>query len=314
MAKTMMHVVEVGTTTEAHNSRTIAVKHAIAVASADPADHNEHWVASADDGSPMSIAKARSVAAQICKAKSGRKLYKGGKIIREGVVLIERHHRLADLQRLAHRIEAELQIQTFQIHLHKDEGHHALAPAVAAGKAEKVGEPVYHYHAHMVFLWQGADGRTAKPGKAGMGRLQDLCAEVLGMERGECGSKHQRLSANEYREAAQKVSEQQHYEIMRQREQLTVLDEAVAELEEAETTQHNKVAALDKAVMRRREEVAILEKKLQVLRDTWQQLKQRLATLKAKQVEADKARKLSPLAAKAASARASIKDDSDLGR
>lgn len=103
----------------------------------------------------------------------------------EAVVNLNAGHNLADVQRLATRLEQEFGFRAVQIAVHRDEGHIA-----ESGKKEK------NYHAHIVMCNLTPDGKTIQRtlGRSGMKRIQDITAEELGMERGKSaditGAKH----------------------------------------------------------------------------------------------------------------------------
>jgi DNA repair exonuclease SbcCD ATPase subunit len=97
--------------------------------------------------------------------------------IREGVVVIEPTTKMDDLKRLAHEFEKQLGVKTFQIHIHRDEGHF------------KNGEFICNNHAHMLCDWTDEKGKSLKLDKEQMSLMQDITAECLGMERGEKSSR-----------------------------------------------------------------------------------------------------------------------------
>ena len=84
---------------------------------------------------------------------------------------------MADLHRLAKAYEDRFGIKTFQIALHKDEGH------------LNAKEWKENLHAHLVFDWTDDRGKTIKLNRADMAAMQTLTAEVLGMERGVSSDK-----------------------------------------------------------------------------------------------------------------------------
>ena len=53
----------------------------------------------------------------------GQKMQKTAEPIREGVVLLKPEHTMADLFRLKEKLYEKLGIKTFQMYIHKDEGH-----------------------------------------------------------------------------------------------------------------------------------------------------------------------------------------------
>ncbi|MGV0948226.1 hypothetical protein ACTS93_13970 [Empedobacter falsenii] len=144
--------------------------------------NNEYWL-----GEKITI--RRNKIEQYCKEKSGRKLQKNAMPIREAVVVIKEKTTMLDLQNLAKRLEIELKIRVFQIAIHKDEGHF--------DKDTKEWKP--NYHAHLVADWQDIEtGKTLKHKSLDYVKMQDITAEVLGMERGAFGGKN-RLEALEFK-------------------------------------------------------------------------------------------------------------------
>ncbi|MGV0939972.1 hypothetical protein [Empedobacter sp. ULE_I140] len=144
--------------------------------------NNEYWLGE-------KIAIRRNKIEQYCKEKSGRKLQKNAMPIREAVVVIKEKTTMLDLQNLIKRLEIELKIRVFQIAIHKDEGHF--------DKDTKEWKP--NYHAHLVADWQDIEtGKTLKHKSLDYVKMQDITAEVLGMERGSSGGKN-RLEALEFK-------------------------------------------------------------------------------------------------------------------
>ena len=114
----------------------------------------------------------------------------------EAVVNLNAGHTLADVQRLAQKIEQEFGFRPVQIAVHKDEGK---------DRQNK------NYHAHIVMCNLRPDGTTILRtlGKNGLSKLQDLTASELKMTRGDPTRKAQRL---EHREFKQVVKAQENHE------------------------------------------------------------------------------------------------------
>lgn len=143
----------------------------------------------------------------------------------EAVINLNKEHTIKDVERLVREIEKETGFTAVQISIHRDEGR----------INEKTGHPIYNLHAHVNFstldpetgrqLYRRSisnserekirkengipDGEkipkhlTAVMDKAKLSKLQDITAEVLGMERGEKGSMAVRLGHKQYKVAAQ---------------------------------------------------------------------------------------------------------------
>jgi len=121
------------------------------------------------------------------KVKTGRKMQEKATPIREAVVVINENTTMADMQRLAEAYKKRFGIETFQIAIHKDEGHH------------KAKEWKPNLHAHLVFDWTDHEtGKSIKLNRADMVELQTITAEVLGMERGISSDK-KHLTAIQYK-------------------------------------------------------------------------------------------------------------------
>lgn len=112
------------------------------------------------------------------KTKTGRKMQEKATPIREAVVVIKQETTMQDMKNLAAAFQERFGIETFQIAIHKDEGHHK-------GKEWKP-----NLHAHMVFDWTAHNsGKSIKLSRPDMVEMQTIAAEVLGMERGVSSDK-----------------------------------------------------------------------------------------------------------------------------
>ncbi|MFC0262595.1 hypothetical protein [Fontibacter flavus] len=118
----------------------------------------------------------------------GQKMQKKATPIREAVVNINENHTLKDLQKLSKALEDRFGIRTFQIHIHKDEGHQ---------KSKK--EWKRNLHAHLVCDWTDkVTGKSLKLNQKDMIEMQDLTAQIMGMERGVSSDK-KRLSSIQFK-------------------------------------------------------------------------------------------------------------------
>jgi DNA-binding protein YbaB len=124
------------------------------------------------------IANRLSELKLIIKAKTGRKMQDKATPIREAVVVVKENTTMNDLKRLADEFRNRWGIDTFQIHLHKDEGHW------------RNGEWKPNYHAHFVtdFI-DHKTGKSIKLNRQDMAEMQTITAAVLGMERGSSSDK-----------------------------------------------------------------------------------------------------------------------------
>ena len=122
---------------------------------------------------------------------TGQTMQKKATPIREGVVVIGKNTTMAQLQDFAKKAEEKFGIKAIQIHTHKDEGH----------QGAKEWKP--NLHAHIVFDWTQADGKSCKLNKQDMAELQTLLSLSLKMDRGQSSDvKH--LSAVQYKNNREK--------------------------------------------------------------------------------------------------------------
>lgn len=120
----------------------------------------------------------------------------------EAVVNLNATHKLADVERLAEKIETEFGFRAVQIAVHRDEGK---------SSSEK------NYHAHIVMCNLTPEGKTIQRtlGREGLKKLQDITARELGMERGKSSNvKHidhkiYRVVAQEKENLLEKIDELQ---------------------------------------------------------------------------------------------------------
>lgn len=128
--------------------------------------------------------------------KNGR-TYKvaGWSPIREAVIVCQENTTLNDFRPIVAWFEAH-GIGVLGVAIHRDEGH----------TDARTGEIMFNNHAHMLLDYMDhKTGKTIKLPDEAMPEMQDVCAQALGMERGESKEKTSRrhLGANEYRAKAQ---------------------------------------------------------------------------------------------------------------
>lgn len=121
------------------------------------------------------------------------KLRYNARPLRETVVRCQESTTMAQVKKLMIRLERELPFRGMYAHIHRDEGH----------VDKDTGWPVRNYHVHIGHTNLIA-GKLKDPGKAGLSRMQNICAKVLGMERGESKKETKRvhLAPAEYRRLA----------------------------------------------------------------------------------------------------------------
>lgn len=123
---------------------------------------------------------------------TGQQMQKKATPIREGVIVIESGTSMDQLRDFATRCEEQFGIKTFQIHMHKDEGH----------MNSKEWKP--NLHAHIVFDWTQNNGKSIKLNRQDMAKMQTMLAESLGMQRGK-SSDREHLNAIQFK-AEQEVA------------------------------------------------------------------------------------------------------------
>lgn len=202
MAKTSIHIRPARvSSSEGHNLR---LKH-LDYVRPELSKDNESWCEVED--LPNHLANLR----KLVKEKTGRRMQKSCEPIKEGVVVIKETTTMKELQELGKKLEQEFGIRCIQIHIHKDEGHDVTLAKIIADpekyKGYGVGDFKRNCHAHMVFDWIDYEtGKTRKLlGKKDFPRIQDLTAEILGMERG-VSSDLQHLNSVQYKAEQESIA------------------------------------------------------------------------------------------------------------
>lgn len=156
-----------------------------------------------------------------CKAlyeeKVGQKMQAKTVPIREGVVVIDEKTTMADLELLANEVKYLLGWTPLQIHIHRDEGYMKSPDNKGGSEVAKL-----NLHAHLIFDCQDKNtGKMCRNTKQQMSQVQDLCANILKMERGQ-KSDRKHLKALEYKIQAneQQLQEQE----IKIRQNKTILD------------------------------------------------------------------------------------------
>jgi archaellum component FlaC len=134
--------------------------------------------------------------------KVGQKMQTKSEPIREAVLIIEEHHTIDDLAKLADQIENRFGIKAIQGYIHKDEGH-----------KDEFGKWNPNLHAHLIFDWQDKQtGKSIKLNRQDMSELQTLVSESLKMERGISSDK-KHLNATAFKIGAEKEKLSKVYKI-----------------------------------------------------------------------------------------------------
>lgn len=135
--------------------------------------------------------------------------------IREMVVVIKPETSEADIDNLCKEMQKRFGITPLAFSLHRDEGHWAHEVDEHTGEVSKIWKP--NYHAHLFFdvmerrqtdykgneIPEKKRGRTIKFTEVQTRMMQDITAKVLGMERGEVGSKRTHEDKIEYKRSVQ---------------------------------------------------------------------------------------------------------------
>lgn len=134
------------------------------------------------------------------RENTGQKLQKKATPIREGVVVIDKNTSMQQLKSFADRCEKRFGIKAFQIHIHRDEGHH-----------KSKGEWKENLHAHIVYDWTDNKGKTIKLNRYDMIEMQTMLAHSLKMERGVSSDK-EHLSAIQFKNLAEQEKAKKLYQ------------------------------------------------------------------------------------------------------
>lgn len=184
MAKASIHIEPIKSSSEVHNNRLKEFDYIRQELS----EKNERW-------KERGISEVRKEIEEKYLRNIGQKMQKTAEPIREGVVLLKPEHTMEDLFRLKEKLYKKLGIKTFQIYIHKDEGH---------WKKNEEGVKEHwapNLHAHMVFDWTDEKGKSLRLNRKQMSLIQDIVADTLEMERGQkatvTGRKH--LNPLEYK-------------------------------------------------------------------------------------------------------------------
>nr|AUH21249.1 hypothetical protein [uncultured bacterium] len=128
--------------------------------------------------------------------RTGQKLQK--KVIKHlsAVINLGDRHTLQDVRKIADFLEQTLDTKIVQIAVHKDEGH-----------VDENGVKHINYHAHLEFLGLDSKGYSIrrKLNRKYLQNLQTQVAKILGMRRGEKGSKKKRIEAHTYKKIARRI-------------------------------------------------------------------------------------------------------------
>lgn len=128
---------------------------------------------------------------KLIKAKTGRACQAKSHPLHEATVVIRADTTIEDIKKLADAMHKRWGFHFVQLAVHKDEGHWK----------EGIWKP--NLHAHMVFdKIDHETGKTIKTTGKDTTEMQDMCAQILGMERGKSSNK-KHLNALDFKIKAQ---------------------------------------------------------------------------------------------------------------
>ena len=128
---------------------------------------------------------------KLVKEKTGRKMQDKSHALYEGIAVIRPDTTIEDIKKLADAMSKRWGFNFVQLAIHKDEG------------TWKEGVWKSNLHAHMVFdKIDHETGKTIKTTSKDTAEMQDMCAAILGMERGKKSDK-KHLSAIDFKIKAQ---------------------------------------------------------------------------------------------------------------
>ena len=123
----------------------------------------------------------------LVKAKTGRKMQEKSRALYEGIAVIRPDTTIEDIKKLADAMHQRWGFHFVQLAIHKDEGNW------------KDGVWKSNFHAHLVFdKINHETGKTIKTTGKDTAEMQDMCARILGMERGKKSDK-KHLDALDYK-------------------------------------------------------------------------------------------------------------------
>ena len=163
MTQTSIHITAAKASSEAHNLREKFLDYV----KPELSPKNEFF-------SVCSISERLQEVKDLCKQLTGRKMQDKATPIREGVIVIDEHTTMKQIQDFGKACEAKWGIKLIQAYIHRDEG-----------AKDKNGEWKSNLHAHVIFDWVDHNtGKSVKMNKQDMCEMQTLLADVLQLERG----------------------------------------------------------------------------------------------------------------------------------
>jgi len=261
MAKTSIHIEPIKSGSEKHNRREKELDYV----RKEYSHLNESWEFD-------SVAHRLETIKDNYFQSTGQRMQKKATPIREGVVVINKSTSMEDLRRFAEQLQERFGVKTFQIHIHRDEGH------------AKAKEWKPNLHAHLVFDWTDDSGKTLKLKRQDMAEIQTILSDCLGMERGK-SSDRKHLTAIQYKaEAEEKRKIELEKEVGHLNAKVAVKNvlEYVLHPNEKKTLKNenialkNRIAELEAETQKQNEKINSLVKHIQNLDDENNSLRHRL--------------------------------------
>lgn len=252
MAKSSIHIRPVTAGSEAHNQRTKELDYV----RKDLSIENESYVVD-------TITNVRKDIEARYRQSRGQKMQTKATPIREGVLIIEKHHTIDDLKKLANRLEKEFGLKTIQAYTHKDEGHWS----------KETGEWKPNYHAHMVFNFTDQKGKNLNLKRADMEKIQTIVAEELGLERGKHSSKeHIQARAFKLEKLEESISKTYQLEKMLPRAYEIIEESKTIEKDIKPLREEKKALEFENTLLR--SNIKFLDEKNEILREENKKLEQ----------------------------------------
>jgi len=167
---------------------------------------NESWLAPGGED----LVKHSAMLHDIYRARFGRRMQAKAAPIREGVITLNDSVTMDELKDFAAEMEKNFPLKVLQLHIHdSDEGHF-----------DEHGQYVKNRHAHIVLdYFDMATGKTFRPTRQQMAKMQTILAQTIHMQRGESSDvKH--LSALQYKNQEQAKQLLRLEQLLREKQQL----------------------------------------------------------------------------------------------
>jgi len=173
-----IHIEEVKTGSFLHNDRTMKVSYLIT-------NSENNYCSDSSDDVFKKFNNLKKTVAENYKNRTGQKLQKSVKFLKEAIINLEEHHTEKDLEPIIEKLKS-YGFTILQTSIHRDEGF-----------KDDDDKNNFNYHAHITMFNLKEDGTTVKFGKnyrTELSKLQTFTADALGMERGTCSVKEEAIN------------------------------------------------------------------------------------------------------------------------